>query len=243
MIHAWKQALVVIATCACVLPLTKAKDMGKSEPLVIFFPSGSNESLTCKPHRNWTKNETWQANWTKGNETLDGNTPRLRLLNVSTKDEGTYHAHVYNGTATKNCTFSVTVIQRSRDPPKIIYLTPNTTANVSDCVILNCTVKSDASPYVTWQKQCTLDTEGNATAECEENFIRKSVPDDINLLVFPEVNVSDAGFYTCIAETIYGSDNKTTWLNVVPQFLGTQEYDDLEGQQDLTGINASKEMK
>lgn len=69
------------------------------------------------------------------------------------------------------------------------------------------------------------------------------MPDDINLLAFPEVNVSDAGLYTCIARTNYGSDNKTTWLNVVPQFLGTQEYDDLEGQQDLTGINASKEMK
>lgn len=170
MIHVLKQALVLISTCACVLAGTKAKDMGESPPPMIFFPIGGNESLTCKPHQNWTRNETWHAKWTKGNETLQEKTPRLRLFNVSTKNEGTYHAHVYNGTATRNCTFIVTIIQRSRDPPKIIFLTPNTTANVSDCVILNCTVKSDASPYVTWKKHCIVDAESNATGECEETL-------------------------------------------------------------------------
>lgn len=219
----WNKKLALIIMLCNALSITKCNVSvsHRSEQLSVsqhfehnYFPSGSNESLSCKPYKNRTERNKWNATWRKGNQELNETSPRLRLYNLSMSDAGTYTALVSNNSFAKNCTFNVTIIKRSRTPPKIIYLSPNKTAHVGECVILNCTVESELTPYVTWEINCTLGEGDDVGNQCANNSHRIGVPDDINLLVIPSFNLSDVGSYTCIAATALGNVSNTTWVNL-----------------------------
>jgi len=77
------------------------------------------------------------------------------------------------------------------------------TANVSEEVILNCTVSSSPDPVYSWS---TPDSCPPAAPSCPQSYN--------NSIMFLNPNITDSGRYVCVAENKYGNVSKVFSLNV-----------------------------
>ncbi|KAG2469773.1 HMCN2 protein, partial [Polypterus senegalus] len=170
---------------------------------------GSAVTFTCEargfplPRLSWFKDG--QSLSLHSNLLSDGLETRLRLPDVTTTDSGQYTCVASNqaGRSTKH--FNLTVLE----PPKISAdgSPERVSLAVNNALELECTAFGIPPPRITWLKDGRpLDREGG-------------------LLRIEQVQVKDAGLYTCLASSAAGEDGKNHWVHVQvpPNILGSAD--------------------
>ncbi|KAL4660770.1 hemicentin-1-like [Arapaima gigas] len=174
---------------------------------------GSLVTLTCEarglppPSLSWLKDG--QPLSLHRNVLLDGQEMRLRMTAVAPRDAGLYSCVASNaaGSSTKN--FNLTVLE----PPKISISgsAEEVSIPVNSLLELECSAEGVPRPTLSWLK------DGRPLKDIA------AVQRDGQLLRISNMQVEDAGLYTCLASSPAGEDGRNHWvrIHVPPTLLGS----------------------
>ncbi|XP_014015728.2 hemicentin-1 [Salmo salar] len=177
---------------------------------------GSLVTLTCEargvppPSLTWLKDG--QPLSLHRNLLLDGQETRLQLPDVGLSDRGLYSCVASNQAGSSTKSFNLTVLE----PPKIsISSSPEELmVAVNTALELECTAEGIPPPTLSWLK------DGRPLQGDSER-----VQEDGHFLRIAQVQVEDAGLYTCLATSPAGEDGKNHWVRVQvpPTLLGSDD--------------------
>ncbi|XP_036791689.1 hemicentin-1 [Oncorhynchus mykiss] len=177
---------------------------------------GSLVTLTCEargvppPSLTWLKDG--QPLSLHRNLLLDGQETRLQLPDVGLSDRGLYSCVASNQAGSSTKSFNLTVLV----PPKIsISSSPEELmVAVNTALELECTAEGIPPPTLSWLK------DGHPLQGDSE-----IVQEDGHFLRITQVQVEDAGLYTCLATSSAGEDGKNHWVRVQvpPTLLGSDD--------------------
>ncbi|XP_064793489.1 hemicentin-1-like [Oncorhynchus masou masou] len=177
---------------------------------------GSLVTLTCEargvppPSLTWLKDG--QPLSLHRNLLLDGQETRLQLPDVGLSDRGLYSCVASNQAGSSTKSFNLTVLV----PPKIsISSSPEELmVAVNTALELECTAEGIPPPTLSWLK------DGHPLQGDSE-----IVQEDGHFLRITQVQVEDAGLYTCLATSPAGEDGKNHWVRVQvpPTLLGSDD--------------------
>ncbi|XP_016112004.1 hemicentin-1 [Sinocyclocheilus grahami] len=177
---------------------------------------GSSVTLTCEargvppPTLSWLKDG--QPLSLHRNLLLDGQETRFLLSDVGPSDGGLYSCVASNQAGSSTKTFNLTVLE----PPKISgSSSPDEQLVALDSVLeLECIATGLPPPTLSWLKDGRPLQDSMAVIERDGQLLR------IN-----QVQVEDAGLYTCIASSPAGEDGRNHWVRVQlpPTLLGSND--------------------
>ncbi|KAM9743449.1 hemicentin-1 [Menidia menidia] len=180
------------------------------EPVTVV--QGSLVTLTCEargvppPTLTWMKDG--QPLSLHRNLLLDGQETRLQLPDVAPSDAGLYSCVASNQAGSSTKSFNLTVLE----PPKITSLgsPEQLTIAVNSALELDCSAVGVPPPTLSWLKD-GRPLGGSDIVQQDGRFVRIS-----------NVQVGDAGLYTCLASSPAGEDGKNHWVRVQvpPTLLG-----------------------
>ncbi|XP_078494319.1 vascular endothelial growth factor receptor 1 [Ciona intestinalis] len=119
----------------------------------------------------------------------------LLIKNVKFSDSGWYMLSVSVENLMRNESFLLIV--QDPLPARIENLDPVINADIGDDVLLSCNTTGQPTPTVTWYHK--------------DRIVQES---KLSELLIRRVKEVDGGVYICVAENQYGSDNKSTSLNI-----------------------------
>ncbi|XP_026768070.3 hemicentin-1 isoform X3 [Pangasianodon hypophthalmus] len=189
-----------------------------TEPMEhIVIVRGSVVTLVCEAHGVPPPTLTWM----KDSEPLslhqnmmlhDGGETRFQLLDVQLEDAGLYSCTAKNQAGTSTKTFNLTVLE----PPKISSsLRREELMVVVDGVLeLECVADGVPPPTVSWMK------DGRPLEDSRVVLHR-----DGQILTISNIQVEDAGVYTCLVSNLAGEDGRSLWVRVQlpPTLLGSSD--------------------
>ncbi|XP_072563615.1 hemicentin-1 [Paramormyrops kingsleyae] len=176
---------------------------------------GSLVTLSCEargmppPSLSWLKDG--QPLSLHRNLLLDGQETRLHLTAVASHDAGLYSCVASNAAGSSTKTFNLTVLE----PPKISSGSPEeVSVPVNSLLELECVAEGVPPPTLSWLK------DGLPLVDVD------IVQGDGALLRITEVQVEDAGLYTCLASSPAGEDGRNHWVHVQvpPTLLGAGDF-------------------
>ena len=123
----------------------------------------------------------------------------LTILNITTKDNGSYVCTATNPRGTK----SSSVLLRVYSALKVVIKPPpNVTVIAYEAVILRCFASSDLKPTILWMHNETFSLPSGA------------VVDSLNALMILSANISHSGTYTCNATDAFSSIQTSVTVHV-----------------------------
>ncbi|XP_060737332.1 hemicentin-1 isoform X1 [Tachysurus vachellii] len=187
----------------------------KVEHIVIV--RGSVVTLVCEAHGVPPPILTWL----KDSEPLsfhqnmlvhDGGETRFQLLDVQLEDAGLYSCTAKNQAGTSTKTFNLTVLE----PPKISsFLRREQLMVVVNGVLeLDCIADGFPPPTVSWMK------DGHPLEDSRVVLHR-----DGQILTISNIQMEDAGLYSCLVSNPAGEDGRSLWVHVQapPKLLGSSD--------------------
>ena len=127
------------------------------------------------------------------------NEGNLTILNITTKDNGSYVCTATNPRGTK----SSSVLLRVYSALKFVIKPPsNVTLMAYEAVILRCSASSDLKPTILWTYNETFSLPSGAAV------------DSLNALMILSANISHSGTYTCNATDAFSSIQTSVTVHV-----------------------------
>ncbi|XP_031434387.1 fibroblast growth factor receptor 2 isoform X7 [Clupea harengus] len=201
----------------------------KMEKRLHAVPAANTVKFRCaaggnpKPKMRWLKNarpfrqedrmggyKVRQQHWT------------LIMESVVPSDKGNYTCLVENEYGGINHTYTLDVVERSPHRPILqAGLPANTTVHVGQDAKFVCKVYSDAQPHIQWLQHITKNgsrygLDGHPYVRVLKTAGVNTTDKEIEVLYLPNVTVTDAGEYTCLAGNSIGISYHTAWLTVLP---------------------------
>ncbi|XP_077377558.1 hemicentin-1 [Festucalex cinctus] len=183
------------------------------EPVTVV--QGSLVTLTCEargippPTLTWLKDG--QPLSLHRNLLLDGQETRLQLPDVAPSEAGLYSCVASNQAGSSTKSFNLTILE----PPKISRsgAPEELTIAVNNPLELECSADGVPTPTISWLKD-GRPLGGN-----------NIVQEDGHILSISNIQVDDAGLYTCLASSPAGEDGRNHWVRVQvpPTLLGSEE--------------------
>ncbi|XP_058246105.1 hemicentin-1 isoform X2 [Hemibagrus wyckioides] len=189
-----------------------------TEPLEhIVIVQGSVVTLVCEAHGVPPPTLTWL----KDSEPLsfhqnmllhDGGETHVQILDVRLEDAGLYSCIAKNKAGTSTKTFNLTVLE----PPKISSSPgrEELVVVVDGVLELECIADGFPPPTVSWMK------DGHPLEDSRVVLHR-----DGQILTIRNIQMEDAGVYTCLVSNPAGEDGRSLWVHVQvpPTLLGSSE--------------------
>ena len=123
----------------------------------------------------------------------------LTILNITTKDNGSYVCTATNPRGTKSSSVLLRVYSALKF---VIKPPPNVTVIAYEAVILRCFASSDLKPTILWMHNETFSLPSGA------------VVDSLNALMILSANISHSGTYTCNATDAFSSIQTSVTVHV-----------------------------
>ncbi|KAF3701703.1 Fibroblast growth factor receptor 1-A [Channa argus] len=158
----------------------------------------------------------------------------LIMESVVPSDKGNYTCVVENEHGSLKHTYLLDVVERSPHRPILqAGLPANQTAVVGSDVEFVCRVFSDPQPHIQWLKHIIVN--GSRQAPDGHPYVRvlktagvNTTDKEMQVLTLSNVNLDDAGEYTCLAGNTIGISHHSAWLTVVeempPSVVPSQAY-------------------
>ena len=127
------------------------------------------------------------------------NEGNLTILNITTKDNGSYVCTATNPRGTKSSSVLLRVYSALKF---VIKPPPNVTVIAYEAVILRCSASSDLKPTILWMHNETFSLPSGA------------VVDSLNALMILSANISHSGTYTCNATDAFSSIQTSVTVHV-----------------------------
>ena len=127
------------------------------------------------------------------------NEGNLTILNITTKDNGSYVCTATNPRGTKSSSVLLRVYSALKF---VIKPPPNVTVIAYEAVILRCFASSDLKPTILWMHNETFSLSSGA------------VVDSLNALMILSANISHSGTYTCNATDAFSSIQTSVTVHV-----------------------------
>ena len=138
----------------------------------------------------------------------------LTILNITTKDNGSYVCTATNPRGTK----SSSVLLRVYSALKFVIKPPsNVTVMAYEAVILRCSASSDLKPTILWMYDGTFSLPSGASV------------DSLNALIISSANISHSGTYTCNATDAFSSIQTSVTVHVKYPETGTKVKASISG--------------
>lgn len=140
----------------------------------------------------------------------------LRLTDLNLHDVGNYTCIVSNKYGKIEWNYELEVIARLPHQPIIIEGPQNQTVEVGDTVRFICRLLSDPEYHIQWLKHYTVNDsytseDGTPFVTVVQTSANNAGSDD---LVFENVTLEHAGWYTCLAGNNIGISHKSAWLSI-----------------------------
>ncbi|XP_078668642.1 fibroblast growth factor receptor 2-like isoform X4 [Branchiostoma floridae x Branchiostoma belcheri] len=197
---------------------------------IIAAPAGNTVKMRCpatgrpRPTIRWLKDkqEFRESDRMEGYKIRNKHWS-LVMNGIVPSDEGFYTCIIQNAYGSINHTYELDVIERSPSPPVLAPGLPqNQTVVVGSTVDFQCRVFSDARPHIQWLKHYEVNgSYVDANGKPHVRVLKTSgigKTDAAEKLIIRDVEESDAGKYTCRAESYLGSVNQSAWLFVFKEY-------------------------
>ncbi|XP_060073482.1 basement membrane-specific heparan sulfate proteoglycan core protein-like [Ylistrum balloti] len=189
------------------VPPTVLAEVRQTTPVIGQSLSfGCNAQGVPKPTVRWEKEG---GSLPVSHQIIDG---VLTIYGITAEDEGRYICTATNIAGTARDYVAVNVQGRKTDPNVTVKIDTQT-LNIGERVEMECVVTGTPRPVVRWTK-----TDGVLSGAA---FIND------NILVIPEVSLSDAGTYLCEAQNVYGKVEQRVTLYIRARPLISGQGDSL----------------
>uniref|UniRef100_A0AAV2J042 Neural cell adhesion molecule 1b n=1 Tax=Knipowitschia caucasica TaxID=637954 RepID=A0AAV2J042_KNICA len=209
---------------------------------------GNSAMLTCAPDGYPEPMVTWERNKVvleageKYSFNEDGS--EITIMDVSKLDEGEYTCIAKNKAGEAEQELSLRVFVK----PKITYIVNQTSSEMEEQVTLTCEASGDPTPTISWSSSEHVFTEGDQASwtrpeqhkSPDGNVVVRSDA-RVSSLTLKYVKYTDAGQYTCTAQSAIGEDTSAAYLevNYAPKIHGTVAVYTWEGNS----VNMSCEVR
>ncbi|RVE64216.1 hypothetical protein OJAV_G00144490 [Oryzias javanicus] len=214
---------------------TRNKDIQESRPLIVpGYPKnatvelGGQAKLLCKIHKpaftkvQWLKSESSGQPQIRALTPLQSSSSKTKTLHLSNAMQSAW-LQVLPGSTSKNLNSAETLSELPLKRPSLqAGLPENTTAVVGSDVQFRCKVHGDTGAKMQWLKHVEINgsrfsSEGRPHVKILKTSGSDSNPRvEMEVLYLSNVNLEDAGAYSCRAENSEGVALQTAWLTVIP---------------------------